>query len=426
MIKPIKDAYLDLFQFLKKPADHSSSNQTLKEKVTKLFLILILDIAVAGISVLLIYALESTGLVSMDNHKVMELLKSMPKGALILILVLIVPLLEEIIFRLYLRYKNNYLLRFFILLFYVAGKENKERIEKRIKKIWYKQYVYVFYFSAVLFGFVHIFNFDDAPLWVFPILTLPQICMGAFAGYLRVRYNLFIGFFLHALHNFILLLPFLFIGASIDALNNDTDDYLIKIEENTDSDSKASIKFFPDSISFQKWKLKKIIAYTNKTKEWLVESDRNTEMNRALNLTYKNKSDSTFVDKKVINKHLEAFYKYKKSKEYRTTHVWKLVIEDSLKLISHRTDSVAKNYISVTKDSIITHSVKLPGVAYGFEISKKKKIFLNGNIKGLYNIKLNTRDSTDLKKQLSSIYGLKLVDSVANIEHLIIDFENEK
>ncbi len=37
----------------------------------------------------------------------------------------------------------------------------------------------------------------------------------------------------------------------------------------------------------------------------------------------------------------------------------------------------------------------------------------------------NKSDSSDLKKQLTSTYGLKLVDSVADIEHLRIDFENK-
>ncbi len=216
MIKTIKDAYLDFFQFLKKPVDHSNTNQTLKEKVTKLFLILILDIAIAGICILLLFALNTYGLFSLENHKLVEVLKTMPKSEVIFAYIVAVPLLEEIIFRLYLRYKTNYLLRFFILLFYVAGKENKEHTEKRIKKIWYKQYVYIFYFSAVLFGFVHVFNFDFdfKMLLLFPILTAPQIFAGIFMGYLRVRYNLIWGYFLHAIHNLISLLPFLLMSGS--------------------------------------------------------------------------------------------------------------------------------------------------------------------------------------------------------------------
>ena len=427
MIKPIKDAYLDLFLFLKKPVDHSNSNQTLKEKVTKLFLILILDIAIAGICTLLLSALETFGLFSMENHKVVELLKTMPKSAVIFAFIIAVPLLEEIIFRLYLRYKTNYLLRFFILLFYVAGKENKEHIEKRIKKIWYKQYIYIFYFSAVLFGFVHVFNFnfDYKMLLLFPILTAPQIFTGIFVGYLRVRYNLIWGYFLHAIHNMILILPFLFIGDSFDELKN-TDDYFIKIEETVQSESKSEGKIFPDSVYFRKFKLKDIIANTTNTDTSLIESNSNREMIRELNLTYKNKSDSNSIDRKVINKHLMDLYKYKMNWESRPINSWELVLEDSLKLMSHRTDSVSGSYIKLSKDSAILYRVQLSGIAYAIQRSKSKRVFMKGNIGGRYNIELNTADSTDFKKQLTSIYGLKLVDTVADIEHLIIDFENKK
>jgi len=51
MIKLIKDAYTDLFLFLKRPVDNPNSNQTFREKSTKLLFVLILDLAIAGISV---------------------------------------------------------------------------------------------------------------------------------------------------------------------------------------------------------------------------------------------------------------------------------------------------------------------------------------------------------------------------------------
>ena len=230
MIKTIKDTYLDLIQFLKNPIDQPISNKTLKEKGVTLLFILIIDIAVAGICILLISIVESLGLFSMESHMLLDLLSSVPKSVVLLVAVLIIPLLEEIIFRLYLRYNNNYLLRFFLLLFYVAGKEKKEDAEKRVKKIWYKYYVYIFYFSALLFGFVHIFNFGDATLWLFPILTLPQICIGVFLGYLRVRYNLFMGFLLHAIHNLIFFLPFLLTSDFVDMSKDADNMQSIRIE----------------------------------------------------------------------------------------------------------------------------------------------------------------------------------------------------
>lgn len=423
MIKIFKDSFIEIFLFLKKPVDNVSSNQTFKEKITKLTLVFIIDIIVAGISILLLTILQNYGLFSLENHKVIELLKLMPKSAVIFLFIIILPLIEELIFRLYLRYKTNYLLRFCIFLLYILGKDNKEHLEERIKKMWYEKYGYIFYFSAVLFGFVHIFNFDvdKKMLLLFPILTAPQIFVGIFTGYLRVRYNLIWGFFLHAIHNMILLLPFLFLGNTTDLINTDTNDYTIKIEEVFNSEANQEAKFFRDSIYFKNYNLIDIIAYTSNKDSWLIETTNEKKIDKKINLSYKNKLDSNFIDRKIIEKHLTDIYKLKINKELKLVNAWGLIIEDSIKLIQHRTDSVKGNYISFSKDSAIIHRVQFAGIASAIQNSKMKIVFLKDNIAGRFNIRLNTKDTTELKSQLDSIYGLKLVDSLATIEYLKID-----
>jgi len=350
----------------------------------------------------------------------------MPKSAVIIVVIIVVPLLEELIFRLYIRYKTNYLLRFFIFILNVAGKDRKEYIEKRIKKIWYKKYGYIFYFSAVLFGFVHIFNFDADKnlLLLIPIITAPQIFLGIFAGYLRVRFNLIWGYFLHAVHNMIALLPFLFLGNTTEVLKYDTNDYSIIIEEVFHSDKKQVTKFFSDSIYFQNHKLKNIIAYTTKKDSWLIDGNNREKMNKRLNVRYKNKLDSNLVDRHVIEKELTDLYKFKIDKENRLVNVWTLFIEDSLKLIQYKTDSIKGRYIASSKDTAIIHRTQLTGITSAIQNSKKKKVFLKDNIVGRFNIRLKTTDTTDLQMQLDSIYGLKLVDSIASIEYLKIDFDD--
>ncbi len=428
MIKLIKDTYADLFRFIKRPADEQAVSQTIKEKVAKLILIIILDIIISGIFILLFSVLESYGLFSSENHKVIALLNSMPKITVIFVFIVIVPLIEELIFRLYLRYKNNYLLRFFIFLFRLFGKDYKQRIEKRIKKIWYKKYAYIFYFSTILFGFVHIFNFDTNKnmLLLFPLITAPQISFAVFAGYLRVRYNLIWGYFLHAIHNSIVLLPLLLFGNTTEALTTSQNDYKLRIEEASNSEANQVAKFFPDSVYFQNYKLKDILAFTSNKVSWQIDANNEEKMNMALNLNYKNKSDSFFVDRKIIEKHLADLYKFKIDKEQRVVNSWELIVEDSLKLIQYRTDSIRGNYYRYSNDSAIIHRSNLAGIASAIQNSKRKKVFLKNNIAGRFDIKLNTTDTTDLKRQLDSIYGLKLVDSLATIEYLKIDFENIK
>lgn len=428
MIKQIKDSFRELFLFFRNPDDKPASNQTLREKSLKLFLVLILDLAIASIFALVLSALEKQGLFSMENHKIIELLKSMPKGVVFISFIIIVPIVEELIFRLYLRYKNNYLLRLFVSLFYVAGKNRKEHIEKRIKKVWYKKYGYIFYFSAILFGFVHIFNFnsDKNLLLLFPIITAPQIFVGLFAGYLRVRFNLIWGFFLHAIHNLVFFLPFLISGDSIELLNTDSNDYSLKIEEVFQSDNKQVAKYFPDSVYFQNYKLKDIIAYTSYKDSWLIDGNNIDKMNKKLNVGFKNKIDSNSIDRRIIENELTNLYSFKIEKENRIDTVWTIFIEDSLKLNLHKTDSINGNYWRYSNDSASIFRVNLGGIALALQNSKKKKVFLKDNIAGRFNIRLNTKDTRNLRIKLDSVYGLKLVDSLATVEYLNIDFETKE
>lgn len=69
----------------------------------------------------------------------------------------------------------------------------------------------IFYVITLLFGFYHILNFELTPttLWVSPLLVAPQISVGIFLGFVRVRFNLLWAIFFHALYNFILMTPLL-------------------------------------------------------------------------------------------------------------------------------------------------------------------------------------------------------------------------
>ncbi|MGB5378713.1 lysostaphin resistance A-like protein [Muriicola sp.] len=72
-----------------------------------------------------------------------------------------------------------------------------------------------FYTSCLLFGSIHLSNFENAleVLWISPLLIAPQTVMGVFLGYIRVRIGLYWAILLHAGHNGIL---FLFILMTAD------------------------------------------------------------------------------------------------------------------------------------------------------------------------------------------------------------------
>lgn len=92
--------------------------------------------------------------------------------------IIFAPLIEEGMFRLWLGFYRN---------------EN------------YFQWLY--YLSATLFGFVHIFNyqFNDSHYIFIPFITMSQIFGGLMLGYIRIIYGFWYGVLLHSLFNVLAL-----------------------------------------------------------------------------------------------------------------------------------------------------------------------------------------------------------------------------
>ncbi len=72
----------------------------------------------------------------------------------------------------------------------------------------------VFYSLTFIFALMHLTNFrySHSLLLFAPIVVLPQLIVGLFMGFLRVKHGFIWGFFLHALHNTIFMLPMLLCG----------------------------------------------------------------------------------------------------------------------------------------------------------------------------------------------------------------------
>ncbi|NOS55177.1 MAG: CPBP family intramembrane metalloprotease [Cyclobacteriaceae bacterium] len=108
----------------------------------------------------------------------------------LLLVVIILPFCEELVFRSYLTWPRFFKQKFLI-----------------------DHFGWIFYASAVLFALVHISNYPDEEINQFiPILISPQFITGLFAGYLRVKFGLLWGFLFHALHNLFLLIVLIAFG----------------------------------------------------------------------------------------------------------------------------------------------------------------------------------------------------------------------
>lgn len=111
--------------------------------------------------------------------------------------------------------------------------------KKLIYAIYDKYFIFIFYFTVLTFGFAHITNYTNlGQIWyIVPILVTPQISIGFFLGYVRVRYGLVWSIILHAIHNSFSTIPLILLNFTSDTFQN----YLI--EANTMSEEEILNSF---------------------------------------------------------------------------------------------------------------------------------------------------------------------------------------
>lgn len=170
----MKETFSELIAYLKNPVLEKDNNQETSYRLRKFFNILIISIITGAILSPIFILIEASGLVDLNDHAMEEMMRTMSKTVIFLFAVVLAPLLEELIFRAP------------ITLF---------RDEKYFKA--------AFYFFAVIFGLVHITNFTMTTnvLLLAPILVLPQIVLGCYLGFIRVKFGLGWGMLLHACYN---------------------------------------------------------------------------------------------------------------------------------------------------------------------------------------------------------------------------------
>lgn len=122
--------------------------------------------------------------IDLGNHASEKIIKEASALPIIFLTVIMAPVLEELIFRGPLTWFRD------------------------------KSYFnYVVYLSILLFGALHLFNFEHSEyLYILsPILVAPQMVLGVFLGYVRIRLGLLWAILLHAAFNAVLVVPVILI-----------------------------------------------------------------------------------------------------------------------------------------------------------------------------------------------------------------------
>ncbi|WP_438972541.1 CPBP family intramembrane glutamic endopeptidase [Polaribacter sp.] len=169
----------ELIAFFKNPTLEKDNNTSFIYRIKIFGQLIVICLLTVFIISPIFTIIQELGLINMQDHALEEMMQKLSKPVVFVFATIVAPVFEEVIFRAPL----------------TAFKKEK-------------QFKIGFYVFAILFGLVHITNFKITPsvLLLAPILVLPQICIGGFLGFIRVRFGLLWSIALHGSYNGILML----------------------------------------------------------------------------------------------------------------------------------------------------------------------------------------------------------------------------
>ena len=170
-----------------------------------------------------------------DNH-LGDVLSQMPLLQVILLIVVIGPFLEEVVFRLPLRFSaRNLSIPLGLVLFFVGSLvlQRSEispiggviglvsvgavigltmtalnRINRHQGDRFFSRHCpWLVYGTVIVFGLLHIPNFPRSAWFIGPLLVMPQMLGGLAFAYVRLRFGFGWAVFAHGLHNFLVASP---------------------------------------------------------------------------------------------------------------------------------------------------------------------------------------------------------------------------
>ncbi|TXD50887.1 MULTISPECIES: CPBP family intramembrane glutamic endopeptidase [unclassified Polaribacter] len=174
----MKKTFLELLKYLKNPVLEEDTNTDFTYRSKKFGALLIICLLTGVVISPLFSIIEALGLVNMEDHAIEDMMKRFSTTEIFLFAVVLAPLLEELFFRAPLTlFKDP------------------------------KIFKWAFYTFAIIFGMIHISNFGITlnVILLAPILVAPQIILGGYLGFIRVRFGLLWSIALHAFYNGVLM-----------------------------------------------------------------------------------------------------------------------------------------------------------------------------------------------------------------------------
>lgn len=208
----MKNYLIDLYQFYKNPNDERIKDYSFNKNIKYILYTSLVDFAIFLLLFPFLHYLLENNLIPEDIEKISY--KDNTIISSIIIIAVLVPLMEEIIFRLPLRYN-----RFYALLI--------------PRKIWNYIFRVLIYSIPFIFGIVHLTNYGEITLSLLimaPILVGSQIIGGYLFTFLRVRFNFISAVLSHCLWNLSITIYLLITSSYEKPYSQTTENYYVKIK----------------------------------------------------------------------------------------------------------------------------------------------------------------------------------------------------
>ena len=462
----MKKATQLIFKFFLKPEQDSFSGQTITDKIKWLLFLLVFEMPFMLVALSLYYLLVTNGLVNSENHLIGELIKNNNITFIVIFLILVGPFIEELIFRLPLRYKKaNFIPLTVVILFFTGTLLFKKlhlslalsiplfvvftafsifyifnrRMAENRDKFLTSNYPYFFYSLTILFALIHISNFSySVSLLLFaPIIVLPQFVAGFLFGFIRIKQGFIWGFFLHALHNAIFILPVLLFPyfnnpKLIDKI--DKDDYTFEVYDgNYFSKGKSSPAADISKVTANKIELsgtfKNVVSKLTRTNKKYIWFKNSILAEKEISLIFRNNSakiESAKISSQIALENLLKSYNLETKNEKRDLTIWYLSVKNEHLFATHFSDSVDSiNNNTIrgfygAKDTLKLNNINSEYFARTLQIAFDNEIQNEIDTNTVFSIEIPNDDFNGLKHFLESNFGLTIDKKTEKRDMLVI------
>jgi membrane protease YdiL (CAAX protease family) len=401
--------------FIKSPNDENDFDASISSKIKTLLCLFSFALVLVFLSTPIFSLLKFLNILDPGSNVLEDLLFDFSFIQLVFVIAIIGPIFEELIFRLPLRYKYNYLFRSIVFLISATRLIPEEKLKDMVQRYWKRIFKYLFYFLAILFGFIHVTNFERfKDLWAWmPFLTINQLFAGFVLGYIRIKFGLIWSITYHSFYN---LLFFGIAFLSLNTLSNYNftgDSYSVsikKVAKPTHSYT-TDFKIIPGKIEFANYKLSQVLQVLEARPEKYLLISKYKGMYIDINFSSGVKTYSTDSAKRIVIDHLQKAFSLKFKKQLKTKEVLVLFVSDSI-----------KNRMTFPSDISSNRKLCLKQIGRSLDYFYNDLFIAGSDTNHIYSIDLNRMLSfPDMQQYLLKNFGIEFRKMTKELEFTKVD-----